>query len=202
MINHDAFQARIKELYHPPQHRFTTIDVPPARYMAIDGHGDPEKTGVAAAMKWLYGVVYLITPFAKQQMGSKFAYPPPEFLLWADDPKDFISGNKDEWRWRVMIVLADFMSDAFITECGEKMKQKSSPPSSPLHIIELHEGKSVQTMHVGDYSGVAKVCAKLYGEFLPQNNLTPNGIYHEIYLNDPTREAPKNRKIVIRQPVK
>ena len=56
-------------------------------------------------------------------------------------------------------------------------------------------------MHVGDYNEIGAVCEKLYKEYLPANHLKPKGYYHEIYLNDPTRTAPKKRKIVIRQPV-
>ena len=67
--------------------------------------------------------------------------------------------------------------------------------------MTLHEGKSVQTLHVGDYSELGAVCQRLYDEYLPENGLKPNGHYHEIYLNDPARTAPQNRRIVIRQPV-
>jgi hypothetical protein len=85
----------------------------------------------------------------------------------------------------------------------------SPPPSELLKLFfleslrleKLHEGKSVQILHVGDYTEIGAVCEKLYTDYLPENNLKPNGYYHEIYLNDPTRTAPQKRKIVIRQPV-
>jgi len=56
-------------------------------------------------------------------------------------------------------------------------------------------------MHVGDYEGIRALCDELYNVYLPENNLKPNGYYHEIYLNDPNRTAPKKLRIVIRQPV-
>jgi hypothetical protein len=56
-------------------------------------------------------------------------------------------------------------------------------------------------MHVGDYNVIAAVGDKLYDEDLPGHDLKPNGYYHEIYLNDPTRTAPKKRRTAIRQPV-
>jgi hypothetical protein len=58
-----------------------------------------------------------------------------------------------------------------------------------------------ETHCTGDYDNVGAVCKKLYNEYLPENNLEPNGHYHEIYLNDPRRTAPEKRKVVIRQPV-
>jgi hypothetical protein len=112
-------------------------------------------------------------------------------------------GNKDKWQWRVMVVLATWMTqdifDTAVAQAEEKRAEKAPPT---LGIKHLHEGKCVQIMHVGDYSEIAPLCHKLYTEFLPNNNLQPNGYYHEIYLDDPSRTAPKKRKIIIRQPVK
>jgi hypothetical protein len=70
-----------------------------------------------------------------------------------------------------------------------------------LGLENLHEGKSVHILHVGDYNGIGAICRRLYDEYLPAHGLTPNGHYHEIYLNDPRRTAPEKRKTVIRQPV-
>ena len=204
MMNDDLFHAQLKELYHPPQKKFTLIDVPEIRYMMIEGAGDPEKADTAGAMKWLYAVVHLIKPYAEEQMGKRFVYPPIEFLFWADDDADFISGNKEKWKWRAMVVLAEFIpeaSEAIFNEAAAKVETKLGPAPGTLKLDYLHEGKCVQTMIVGDYDEVAGVCEKLYTQFLPENTLMPNGYYHEIYLNDPARVAPGKRKIVVRQPV-
>ena len=83
-----------------------------------------------------------------------------------------------------------------------KVEQKRGSVPVTLQLKNLHEGKCVQIMHVGDYKEVGAVCDELYNQYLPENNLKPNGYYHEIYLNDPTRTAPHKRKIVIRQPVR
>ena len=90
------------------------------------------------------------------------------------------------------------MIDNAIVQATEKLG--AQPPQS-LRVEYLEEGQSVQIMHVGDYSEIGALCEKLYSEFLPDNNLVPNGAYHEIYLSDPKRTAPEKRKIVIRQPV-
>ncbi len=201
-MNDEEFHARIKELYHPPSKQFTLIDIPVIRYLAIDGKGDPALTGIEDSMKWLWSIVYFLLPIAKERLGKKFAYPPLQCQFWADNIEDFASGNKDKWKWRAMVVLSNWATkeilDTAIAQAEEKRGEESP---RTLHVENLNEGRSAQIMHIGDYSQIQKVCTKLYQEFLPENELKPNGYYHEIYLNDPSRTAPKKRKIIVRQPV-
>ena len=43
----------------------------------------------------------------------------------------------------------------------------------------------------------------LHAEFMPQHELTFNGLHHEIYLSDPRKtSAVGTRKTILRQPVK
>jgi len=200
-MNVEAFHKRLRELYLPREKQFTLVDVPEIRFAAIDGKGNPESDECAEAVKWLYSVVHLIKPLVKKRMGKNFVEPPLECLCWADQQKDFIEGNKDKWKWRVMIVFIDWITQEQFEEAVAKVERKRGPAPKTLRLENLHEGKSVQIMHVGDYSEIGAVCEELYKEYLPENNLRPNGYYHEIYLNDPARTAPKKRKIVIRQPV-
>src|SRR5262245_27069610 len=201
-MNVTEFHKRLRELYLPPEKEFTLIDVPEIRFAVIDGKGNPESDKCAEAVNWLYSVVHLIKPLVKKRMGKNFVEPPLECLCWADQPKDFMESNKDKWKWRVMIVFIDWITGEQFDEAVAKVEHKHGPAPKTLRLENLHEGKSVQIMHVGDYNDVGAVCEKLYNEYLPENNLKPNGYYHEIYLNDPARTAPKKRKIVIRQPVR
>ena len=200
-MNVEGFHKRLRELYLPPQKRFTLVDVPEIRFAVIDGKGNPECGESAEAVKWLYSVAHLVKPLVKKRMGKDFVEPPLECLCWADRKKDFIGGNKDKWKWRVMIVFIDWITPGQFEDAVAKVELKRGPAPKTLRLENLHEGKSVQIMHVGDYSELREVCETLYNEYLPENHLKPNGYYHEIYLNDPARTAPKKRKIVIRQPV-
>lgn len=202
-MDDDIFLSRLKELYHPPQNSFTLIDIPDVRYMAIDGYGDPQQTGIKSAMQWLWSIAHFMLPIAKQHLGKNFSYPPIECLFWADEPEDFMNKNQSKWHWRAMVVLANFFTPAMFAKAVSQAesKNKATAPDS-LRIIELSEGKSVQIMHIGDYQQIATICGEIYQNYLPQNKLKPNGYYHEIYLNDPNRTAPEKRKVVIRQPVK
>ena len=101
-----------------------------------------------------------------------------------------------------MIVFIDWITREQFEEAIVKVGQKHGPAPETLRLENLYEGRSVQITHIGDYNELTAVCDILYNEYLPENNLKPNGYYHEIYLNDPARTAPNKRKVVIRQPVK
>lgn len=201
-MNVDEFHKRLKELYLPPEKVFTLIDVPEIRYVAIDGTGNPGGEEAEAAVKWLYSIVRVVKPAVKARMGKNFAEPPLECLSWTDDGIDFVYGDKDKINWRMMVVFVDWITQEQIDEAVAEVEKKRGPAPDTLRVETLKEGKCVQIMHMGDYSEIGNICNSLYKEFLPTHNLTPNGCYHEIYLNDPKRTAPEKRKIVIRQPVK
>lgn len=198
----DKFHKRLKELYLPSEDQFTIVDVPEISFIVIDGKGNPECDSFKNAVTWLYSVVDVIKPLVKERMGKSFVEPPLEALFWADDEEDFISGNRDNWKWRIMVVvIPDWVSQEAFQDAVKKVEQKLGHAPATLQFQNLHEGQSVQIMHVGDYSEIQSVCAKLYNEFLPENNLKPNGYYHEIYLNDPSRVGVGKQKVIIRQPV-
>jgi hypothetical protein len=200
-MNIDVFENRLSELYQPPAGEFTIVDMPEMKYMMIDGSGDPEGGDFKAAVKWLFSIAHFIKPHIKEKLGKRFVEPPMECLFWSDGKANFSEASKDKWRWRVMIVVLEYVTEDFFQNAVEKVAARLGAAPSSLALGYANEGKCVQTKHVGDYAGVEAVCKKLYGEYLPANRLRPSGPYHEIYLNDPDRVAPEKRQIVIRQPV-
>jgi hypothetical protein len=88
---------------------------------------------------------------------------------------------------------------------GEAVAQaeaKLGKAPKSLRIDIYDEKESVQIMHVGPNEEVVATLARMHGEFLPAQDLVPNGPHHEIYLNDPKRTEPKKRKTLLRQPVR
>ena len=154
----EEFHKRLKELYLPPERQFTLVDVPEIRFAVIDGKGNPESDESAEAVKWLYSVVHLIKPLVKKHLGKNFVEPPLECLCWADKKKDFIEGNKNKWKWRVMIVFIDWITQEKFEEAVAKVEHKRGPAPKTLRLENLHEGKSVQIMHVGYYNEIRAVC--------------------------------------------
>ena len=200
-MNVDEFHDRLKELYLPPEGRFTLVDVPDIRYAVIDGQGDPASEARADAVRWLYSLVHLVKPIVKERMGKNFVEPPIEYLIWSEDEEDFTKVPKERWRWKAMIVFIDWISQAQFEAAVSEAEQKLGPAPASLRLESVYEGQSVQILHVGDYSELAGIAESLYSEYLPEHNLRPAGRYHEIYLNDPARTAPEKRRTVLRQPV-
>jgi hypothetical protein len=87
------FLERLDELYLPPQHEYTQVDLPEVRYAVIDGKGCPENQDFAAGKNWLNAVVHMVKLLVKKRMGESYLEPPLEYLFWAEDAQDFPSGN-------------------------------------------------------------------------------------------------------------
>ncbi len=199
-MKESAERKRLKELYLPPQ-EFVLIDVPEMQFVMIDGAGTPGSEDYRHAVKWLFTAIYPIKRIAKDRMGKNFVEPPLEALYWADDMDDFVAGKKDRWKWRVMIVTADWVNDGMLEEGIATAAKRFGEAPRSLRLEKLHEGKSVQIMHVGPPQQAAPIVERLHCEFLPANNLKPNGHHHEIYLTDPSRVSAEKSKMVFRQPV-
>lgn len=200
-MNLNVFENRLNELYQPPVGEFTAVDMPEMKYMMIDGAGDPEGAGFKAAVKWLFSLAHFIKPHIKEKLGKRFVEPPLECLFWADEATNFATTSRNQWKWRVMIVVLEYVTDEIFRDATGKVSAKLGAAPESLSLGIYIEGKCVQAKYIGDHAGVGDICAKLYGEYLPANRLKPNGPYHEIYLTDPDRTAPERRQIVIRQPV-
>ena len=192
----------IQTLYHPPVDRFVEVAVPPLSYLVIDGAGDPAGPEYRHAVKWLFASIVPLRKMAKAQMGANFVEPPLEALYWTDTEANLACTPKQEWRWRTMIVLADWMDRTIVADAiANACKALGQAPSS-LRREEIHEGQSVQFTHVGPPTSGSAMGARLYEEYLPSKRMVPSHPFHEIYLTDATRVAPEKLRTVLRQPVR
>lgn len=192
-----------KALYNPPKGKFEIIEVPPLRYLQLDGAGDPNtaeayRTGVS----WLYSVSYAMKFAAKAELGRDYVVGPLEALWWSADMSSFITRQKSDWQWTIMIVQPDFVTPALFAKAVDKAGKKLGPVPASLRLETYAEGLSVQTLHIGSYDDEAPTLARLHKEFVPENRLKETGHHHEIYLSDPRKVAPEKLKTILRQPVK
>lgn len=192
-----------KALYNPPKGEFEIVDVPPLHYVQIDGAGDPNSaeaymTGVA----WLFSVSYAMKFAAKAELGRDYVVGPLEALWWADDMSTFLTRQKSDWQWTIMILQPDFVTTRQFEKAVEKTGKKLGAAPASLRLETYHEGLSVQTLHIGSYDDEAPTLARLHQEFVPGNGLKETGHHHEIYLSDPRKVAPDKLKTILRQPVR
>lgn len=192
----DSYRARRGEL--------RLLDVPPLRYLMVDGSGDPNTaTEYADALAALYPVAYRMKFASKRQLGRDYVVPPLEALWWADDMAAFTSArDKSRWRWTAMILVPDHVPAALYDEAVAEVGRKDAPAAlAHLRLEVLEEGACVQTLHVGSYDDEAPVLAQMHDEFIPAHGLRMTGRHHEIYLSDPRRVEPARLRTILRQPV-
>lgn len=193
-----------RELYAPSAREFTLVDVPPMRYLAVDGHGDPNTAAeYADAVEALFSVAYAVKFRSRKELGRDFVVAPLEGLWRADDPAAFVARDKGSWDWTMLIAQPDWIDEALVAEAIAAARAKGDRPALGLvRFRELHEGPSAQILHVGSYDAEAPTLAHLHDEWMPQHGLTFAGDHHEIYLSDARRTAPEKLRTVLRQPVR
>jgi hypothetical protein len=193
-----------KDLYAPAKGAFSIVNVPPMRFLMIDGHGDPNSAqSYKDAVQALFSVSYVLKFASKKSVGKDYVVRPLEGLWWADDMNAFLDRSKDQWQWTMMIGQPDWIDQDLLARALDQQRQKESLAALDLLRLEtLTECHSVQILHIGSYDDEAPVLRQLHDEYLPQHDLAVNGKHHEIYLSDTRKTPPDKLKTILRQPVR
>ena len=137
----------------------------------------------------------------KSEIGVDYGVMPLEGLWWADDMSDFINDNKSNWKWTMMIMQPDIVTQALVQAAIAQVKiKKNLTAIDKLKYESFHEGLCAQTLHLGPFSEEGPTVAKVH-KFIDESGNQLQGKHHEIYLSDIRRAAPENWKTVIRQPM-
>lgn len=196
-----------QKAFYVPGRRPVLIDVPPMRYVAVSGEGDPNEEGgeYKRAMEAVYAVAYTIrmSPQSGFNIPGYFAFvvPPLESLWSMEDGIDL--SRKDALEWTAMIRLPDFVTQEVFDEAvANAAAKKGIDPELPAY-LKYNEGSCVQCLHVGSYDDEPATIRSLV-DFAAAQDLTieqePRR-HHEIYLSDPRRTATGQLRTVIRLPV-
>lgn len=191
-------------VYSAPRDGFETVTVPPMRYLAVDGAGDPNTAqSYADALATLYPVAYALKFLSKRELDRDYVVMPLEALWWAEDMAAFTAArDKSRWRWTAMILVPEWLTDEHLGTAIERARAKGDAPSlQALRVETLDEGLCVQILHIGSYDDEGPVLARLHDQFIPAHGLRMSGRHHEIYLSDPRRAAPEKLRTILRQPV-
>ncbi|NYE20502.1 hypothetical protein BJ991_002530 [Microbacterium immunditiarum] len=180
---------------------FDLVEVPPLRYLMIDGAGDPNtSTEYRDALATLYPVAYRLKFLSKRELGRDYVVPPLEALWDAADKAAFTSArDKSQWTWTAMILVPDGVGDELVSRAKQQAAQ--APLLDRLRVGTLAEGLCVQTLHIGSYDDEGPVLERMHDEFIPSRGLRMTGIHHEIYLSDARRVEPSKLRTILRQPV-
>ncbi|MBD0862714.1 GyrI-like domain-containing protein [Gordonia sp. zg691] len=192
------------DTYTARRGEFRLVDVPPTRYLMIDGAGDPNTSReFAAAIETLYPVAYKVKFASSRELGRDYVVPPLEGLWWSEDMSAFTGArDKSRWSWTLLLMVPGWIDDDLVAAAVAKVAGTRPPPRlDDLRLDVLDEGLCVQTLHLGSFDDEAPVLARMHDEFVPANGLRMRGIHHEIYFSDFRKVAPDKLRTILRQPV-
>jgi hypothetical protein len=191
----------IDALYTVRKGKVEFIDVPELAFVMIDGSGAPAATAFSDAIQALYSVSYGAHFALKKASGAAPRVMALEALWWVEGTAEAWTMDRDQWRWRAMIMQLPPLDRANIEQAIVDAKRKKDLAAlDELRFERWEEGRSAQIMHIGPYATESTSIAALH-EAIADNGYRPRGAHHEIYLGDPRTAAPENLRTILRQPI-
>jgi len=197
------YLKQLKHLYAPSAKKVEIVDVPEMNFLMIDGEGNPNTSqAFRNAVETLFSLSYTLKFMIKKgEEEIDYGVLPLQALWWSDDLSAFSTGNKDAWKWTVMVMQPDFVTPALVAAATKEVQRKKKPAS--LSLTRFHsfkEGKAAQILHIGPFSEEGPTIEKVHS-FIENSGSQRIGKHHEIYLSDIRRAAPEKWKTIIRQPM-
>lgn len=196
------FRKELKHWYQPSAREVVRVELPALNYLMIDGKGDPNTAPeYAAAVEALFTIAYTVKFMVKRGPDAvDFGVMPLEGLWWADDMAQFSVNDKGRWKWTMMIMQPEIVTEAMVGAAIAKVgKTKKLPALEGLRFESFVEGRCAQILHVGPFTEEGPTVEKVHG-FIENGGEKLRGKHHEIYLSDIRKAAPAKWKTVIRQP--
>ena len=197
------YKRVLRHLYRPSPKSVDVVDVPEMNFLMIDGQGDPNTCqAFSDAVEALYALSYTLKFMIKRgDMQTDYGVMPLEGLWWADDMAQFAVKDKSNWKWTLLIMQPEFVTQALVSAAYEQVQTKKNPVALPRVRFEtFSEGMAAQTMHIGPFSEEGPTIDRIH-DSIRQRGYVLVGKHHEIYLSDIRKTAPQNWKTVIRQPI-
>lgn len=170
-------------------------------FLTVEGKGEPAGEAFTKAVESLYPLAYGVKNICKKQ-GKDFSAPKLEGLWWVESDKPWHEIPREEWKWKLLIRMPDFVTSDIVEKAKEEVfKKKGIELIKKIRFEKINEGKCIQILHIGPYSTEPESLSKMR-ELMEEKNLVENGLHHEIYLSDPRKVVPEKMKTILRQPVK
>jgi hypothetical protein len=204
----------IDALYKVRKGKVEFIDVPELGFLVIDGGGAPAGEAFHDAIQALYSVSYGVHFALSKATGSAPRLMALEALWWVQgaDAQTIMEGiaagragmdesDRDQWRWRAMIMQLPPIDAVLIEEAIIAAKAKKGIAClSAVRYERWAEGPSAQILHIGPYDTEPASIVALH-KAIAEHGSTPRGRHHEIYLGDPRKAAPEKLRTILRQPI-
>lgn len=198
-IKVDLYKKHRAEYVTPGEPVFVTIG--PAKYLTLVGQGSPKGEGFAAAISALYSVAFTLK-MAEKFAGHDYKVCHLEGQWWTDAGSDWQMTKPEEWHWRLLIRVPEFISEKELWVAINTVvaKGKGGALVNDVKLETLEEGRCVQVLHVGPYSAEKATLDKMT-QLSNRSGLHFRGPHHEIYLSDPRRVPEARLRTILRHPV-
>jgi hypothetical protein len=200
-------KKELKHLYAPSARKVTIVDVPRFNFVMLDGAiapGDTPETSqeFQDAFGALYGASFTLKFMSKLRETNPIDYTVMALEgLWWTDTGEFNFQTVEEWKWTLMMMQPDHITQDMFQEAARQLKEKRNNPAiDRLRFESFQEGLCVQIMHIGPYSEEPRTIEKMK-VFARANGYALCGKHHEIYIGDPRRAKPDRLKTVLRHPI-
>lgn len=179
------------------------VEVPRLSCFAIGGEGNPNGSArFQECLKALYAASFTLKFALKKERGLDWGVLGLEGDWYCDDMADFSMERKEDWKWSLLIVQPDFVTDAEAAAAIEaaRAKKDASPALADLRFERRPPERAAHILHLGPYDEEPPTIARLHA-FIAEQGFRLTGLHREIYLTDARRVAPERLKTIIRQPL-
>ena len=194
----------LRRLASARRDRVRFVNLPAARFLAIDGTEVPGSPTYIEAIGALFGAAYPLHFLLRRRgvsepvgMLEALYWFTPEELLGSESTDVAVDGART-WRWRLLIAVPNATTRDEVAVASRS--GKGGPMADRIQLEDWTEGPSAQILHVGPYGDETPTIKRLHAA-IAAAGLRPHGPHHEIYLNDPHRVGEDAAKTVLRQPV-
>jgi hypothetical protein len=201
------FHKTYKTLYSPTARAVQLVQVPAFNFAMLDGaiepgHAPGDSPAFLEATQALYSLSYTLKFAVKQRQENPIDYGVMALEgLWFIEGGEFDIRVKDNWKYRLMIMQPEFITQAMFQDALRQVKKKlASPAVDRLRLEKFEEGLCVQILHIGPYATEPATVEKM-DAFAVQNGYCMSGMHHEIYLGNPLRADLARLKTVLRHGV-
>jgi hypothetical protein len=191
------YTKTLKNLYTATS-RIKEVNVGKARFLCIDGKGEPGGKAFHGAIQGLFSMAYTVKFMLKGAKVVDFGVSRLE-AFWPEC--DYGHMPQSEWPWRIALRVPDQVTAAVVAQARKAIKARKGLDASFVKPAAIDEGRALQVMHVGPYDKVGAAYGQLLAHAV-ENGLALGGAGHEIYLSDPSRVAQSKLKTIVRLPVK
>jgi len=179
------------------------VDVPELAVLAVDGAGDPNGSqrfqDCAGA---LYSASYTLKFAVKKSRGIDWGVLGLEGDWWCDDITRFSMARKGDWKWTLLIVQPDLVTEAEAAAAigAARAKKGASPALEDLRFERRPAHRAAQILHLGPYDAEPPTIERLHS-FIAESGMRKSGLHREVYLSDARRIEADKLRTIIRQPV-